>query len=85
MTVAPEPLDSRDRIAGLKKGLHIIEAFDAAHPRLSATEMGEHCGMTVFKSLADVAVLELLDNICKPRMISLQVEMRHVNQLMPVF
>jgi IclR family pca regulon transcriptional regulator len=46
MTVAPEPLDPRDWIAGLEKGLHIIEAFDAAHPRLSATEMGERCGMT---------------------------------------
>lgn len=39
-------LDPRDWIAGLEKGLHIIEAFDAAHTRLTATEMGERCGMT---------------------------------------
>ena len=35
------PLDTRDWIAGLEKGLAVIEAFDAAHPRLSATEAGE--------------------------------------------
>ena len=40
------PLDTRDWIAGLEKGLAVIEAFDAAHPRLSATEAGERCGMT---------------------------------------
>jgi len=39
-------LDARDWIAGLEKGLHIIEAFDAAHPRLTATEAGVRCGMT---------------------------------------
>lgn len=39
-------MDPRDWIAGLEKGLHLIEAFDAAHPRLTATEMGERCGMT---------------------------------------
>ncbi len=41
-----ETLDARDWIAGLEKGLHIIEAFDAEHPRLTATEMGARCGMT---------------------------------------
>jgi IclR family pca regulon transcriptional regulator len=46
MSNTPETLDPRDWIAGLEKGLHIIEAFDAANPRLSATEMGERCGMT---------------------------------------
>ena len=39
-------LDPRDWIAGLQKGLQLIEAFDAAHPRLTATEMGERCNMT---------------------------------------
>lgn len=33
-------------IAGLEKGLSIIEAFDEAHPRLTATEAGQRCGMT---------------------------------------
>ena len=41
-----ETLDPRDWIAGLEKGLHIIEAFDAAHTRMTATEMGARCGMT---------------------------------------
>ena len=39
-------LDARDWIAGLEKGLSIIEAFDAAHPRLTATEAGVRCTMT---------------------------------------
>lgn len=39
-------LDARDWIAGLEKGLHIIEAFDAAHTRMTATETGARCGMT---------------------------------------
>ena len=67
MTVAPEPLDSRDRIAGLKKGLHIIEAIDAAHPRLSATERGERYGMTVFKSLAGPCKTSLQNDQFSPR------------------
>lgn len=46
MSTNHEALDPRDWIAGLQKGLHIIEAFDAAHTRLTATEMGERCGMT---------------------------------------
>ena len=40
------PLDKRDWIAGLEKGLSIIEAFDDAHPRLTASQAGERCGMT---------------------------------------
>ncbi len=39
-------LNPQDWIAGLKKGLAVIEAFDAAHPRLTATEAGARCGMT---------------------------------------
>lgn len=46
MLSAEDALAPRDWIAGLEKGLHIIEAFDAAHPRLTATEMGARCGMT---------------------------------------
>ncbi len=41
MTLSPQ-----DWIAGLEKGLAVIEAFDAQHPRLTATEAGERCGMT---------------------------------------
>jgi hypothetical protein len=33
------PLDKRDWIAGLEKGLSIIEVFDDAHPRLTAARL----------------------------------------------
>lgn len=39
-------LDKRDWIAGLEKGLSIIEAFDDAHPRLTASQAGERCSIT---------------------------------------
>lgn len=39
-------LDKRDWIAGLEKGLSIIECFDDANPRLTASQAGAHCGMT---------------------------------------
>ncbi len=39
-------LDRRDWIAGLEKGLSIIETFDDAHARLTASQAGERCGMT---------------------------------------
>jgi IclR family pca regulon transcriptional regulator len=40
------PLDKRNWIAGLEKGLSVIEAFDDAHPRLTSSQAGERCGMT---------------------------------------
>ena len=40
------PLLAHEWIAGLEKGLGVIEAFDADHPRMTATEAGERCGMT---------------------------------------
>jgi IclR family transcriptional regulator, pca regulon regulatory protein len=39
-------LQKRDWIAGLEKGLSIIEAFDDAHPRLTASQAGARCGLT---------------------------------------
>ena len=39
-------LDKRDWIAGLEKGLSIIETFDEANPRLTATQAAERCGLT---------------------------------------
>lgn len=42
----PSTLDKRDWIAGLEKGLSIIEAFDDANPRLTASQAGVRCGMT---------------------------------------
>ena len=40
------PLDKRDWIAGLEKGLSIIECFDDANPRLTASQAGMRCGLT---------------------------------------
>ena len=41
-----EPLDRRDWIAGLEKGLAILEAFDHDHPRLTPTQAAELTGLT---------------------------------------
>lgn len=47
MTLTPtDGLDKRDWIAGLEKGLSIIECFDDANPRLTASEAGARCGLT---------------------------------------
>ncbi len=43
---AAPALDKRDWIAGLEKGLSIIETFDDAHSRLTASQAGERCGLT---------------------------------------
>jgi len=39
-------LNKRDWIAGLEKGLSIIEGFDDANPRLTASQAGARCGLT---------------------------------------
>ncbi|MGL4634569.1 MAG: IclR family transcriptional regulator domain-containing protein [Beijerinckiaceae bacterium] len=39
-------LKRSDWIAGLEKGLGILEAFDETHARLSAAQMGLRCGLT---------------------------------------
>lgn len=41
-----QPLERRDWIAGLERGLAVIEAFDDQHPRLTASQAGARCGMT---------------------------------------
>lgn len=41
-----KPLEKRDWIAGLEKGLQLIEAFDDANPRMTSSQAGERCGMT---------------------------------------
>ncbi|MFN3495512.1 MAG: IclR family transcriptional regulator C-terminal domain-containing protein [Hydrogenophaga sp.] len=50
MDATPPPkhpsLDPRDWIAGLEKGLSVIEAFDDQHPRLTASQAGARCGLT---------------------------------------
>jgi len=43
---AAEPSTSRDHVGGLAKGLRLIEAFDAAHVRLTCSEAARRTGMT---------------------------------------
>lgn len=43
---ATSTLDKRDWIAGLEKGLSVIECFDDANSRLTASQTGARCGMT---------------------------------------
>lgn len=40
------PLQARDWIAGLERGVALLEAFDEGHPRLTASEVGQRTGMT---------------------------------------
>jgi IclR family pca regulon transcriptional regulator len=40
------PIDPRDRILGLEKGLAILEAFDQGAPRLTASLAAQRTGMT---------------------------------------
>ena len=46
MITADFTLQRRDWIAGLEKGLSIIEVFDAEHSRLTASQAGQRCGLT---------------------------------------
>lgn len=43
--IAPT-LERRDWIAGLEKGLAILVAFDIEHSRLTASQVGQRCGLT---------------------------------------
>lgn len=43
---APFVLERRDWIAGIEKGLAVIEAFDAEHARMTASQVAQRCGFT---------------------------------------
>ncbi|WP_295956401.1 IclR family transcriptional regulator C-terminal domain-containing protein [Rhodoferax sp.] len=43
---APDALDRRDWIAGLEKGLALLESFSEAHPRMNATQAAQRGGLT---------------------------------------
>jgi IclR family pca regulon transcriptional regulator len=42
----PLSMDKKDWIAGLDKGLSILQTFDEHNPRLTATQAGQRCGLT---------------------------------------
>ena len=46
MSTETSALNKRDWIAGLEKGLQLIEAFDDAHARMTASQAAERCGLT---------------------------------------
>ena len=46
MAESKPTIAARDLIAGLGRGLRLIEAFDDAHPRLGASEAATRTGMT---------------------------------------
>jgi len=39
-------MDKKDWIAGLDKGLTMLQTFDEHNPRLTATQAGQRCGLT---------------------------------------
>jgi len=39
-------MDRRDWIAGLENGLSLIQTFDEAHPRQTASQAGQRCGLS---------------------------------------
>lgn len=45
-TPLAKTLDKRDWIAGLEKGLAILEAFDSEHARMTATQAAERTGLS---------------------------------------
>ena len=46
-------LSRRDRIAGLDRGLRLIEAFDETHPRLSPSTAARRTGVTRAAAIQD--------------------------------
>jgi IclR family pca regulon transcriptional regulator len=46
MQISPLGMDKKDWIAGLEKGLAMLQTFDEHNPRLTATQAGQRCGLT---------------------------------------
>ena len=40
-----QPIDSKDHIEGLARGLIVIECFDSKHARMTSTEVGARTGL----------------------------------------
>lgn len=45
-TQSPGVLDKRDWIAGLERGLSLLETFTESNSRQTAAQAGQHCGLT---------------------------------------
>jgi IclR family pca regulon transcriptional regulator len=68
---APTGVDSgphkRDLIAGLEKGLAVIEAFDQDRPRLTISEVATRCGLTRAAARRYLITLEYLGYVSSDR------------------
>ena len=64
---APEGPHKRDLIAGLEKGLAVIEAFDQDRPRLTISEVATRCGLTRAAARRYLITLEYLGYVSSDR------------------
>ena len=70
LDTAPEAADGphkRDLIAGLEKGLAVIEAFDQDRPRLTISEVATRCGLTRAAARRYLITLEHLGYVTSDR------------------
>lgn len=63
----PEGPHKRDLIAGLEKGLAVIEAFDQDRPRLTISEVAQRCGLTRAAARRYLITLEHLGYVSSDR------------------
>jgi IclR family transcriptional regulator, pca regulon regulatory protein len=64
---APTGPHKRDLIAGLEKGLAVIEAFDQDRPRLTISEVATRCGLTRAAARRYLITLEYLGYVTSDR------------------
>jgi IclR family pca regulon transcriptional regulator len=64
---APTGPHKRDLIAGLEKGLAVIEAFDQDRPRLTISEVATRCGLTRAAARRYLITLEHLGYVTSDR------------------
>ena len=64
---APAGPHKRDLIAGLEKGLAVIEAFDQDRPRLTISEVATRCGLTRAAARRYLITLEHLGYVSSDR------------------
>lgn len=66
-SAAPAGPHKRDLIAGLEKGLAVIEAFDQDRPRLTISEVAQRCGLTRAAARRYLITLEYLGYVTSDR------------------
>lgn len=66
-STTPASPNKRDLIAGLEKGLAVIEAFDQDRPRLTISEVAARCGLTRAAARRYLITLEYLGYVNSDR------------------